>query len=71
MPTDITINSVNGSSPYDVYLCDNPVTICIYIDTINTTPYVFQVPSIMESQNDFNLKVVDNNGCTVYELVTI
>jgi hypothetical protein len=69
MPTQITINSISGVSPYDVYLCDNPLTTCIWIDTIISSqlPYVFDVPSIMESQTSFNIKVVDDNNCTVIE----
>lgn len=71
MPIDITINSVTGNSPYDVYICDNPVTVCIYVDTVNSFPYTFSVPTILSSQNDFNLKVVDNTNCTVYETLTL
>lgn len=69
MPTQITINSISGVSPYDVYLCDNPLTTCIWIDTIISSqlPYVFDVPSIMESQTSFNIKVVDDNNCTVID----
>jgi len=67
MPTQITISSISGVSPYDVYLCDNPLTTCIWIDTIISSqlPYVFDVPSIMESQTIFNLKVIDDNNCQV------
>ena len=67
MPTQITISSISGVSPYDVYLCDNPLTTCIWIDTIISSqlPYVFDVPSIMESQTSFNIKIVDDNNCQV------
>jgi hypothetical protein len=71
MPTDITINNITGSAPFDVYLCDNPITTCVYVDTISSTPYVFEIPSIMSSQNDFNLKIVDNNNCTVIETLSL
>ena len=64
MPVDITINNISGASPYDVYLCNHPITFCVYIDTILSFPYVFEVPSIMLNDNKFNLKIVDNNGCT-------
>jgi len=69
MPTQITINSISGVSPYDVYLCDNPLTTCIWIDTIISSqlPYIFDVPSIMESQTSFNIKVIDDNNCTVID----
>jgi hypothetical protein len=71
MPIDITINNISGASPYDVYLCDNPVSVCVYIDTVSSLPYVFQVPSLMSNDNDFNLKIVDNNGCTTYQYLSI
>jgi len=63
MPVTITINTLNGVSPFDVYLCDNPINTCIYIDTINSAPYQFDIPSILESLGNYNLKVVDDNGC--------
>lgn len=71
MPTDITINNISGASPYDIYLCDNPITVCVYISTISSLPYQFEVPGVLSNENDFNLKIVDNNGCTVYETLTI
>jgi hypothetical protein len=65
MSTTITINDITGATPFDVYLCDYPTTICIYIDTINSVPYSFNVPPVMESQTSFNLKIIDNNDCEV------
>jgi hypothetical protein len=70
MPTQITINNLSGASPYDIYLCDNPITTCFYITTTSTLPYVFDIPSIMESQTSFNLKMIDNNGCEVTQNLT-
>lgn len=71
MPIDITINNITGSSPYDIYICDDPVTTCIYVNTISSLPYQFEVPSVMSTNTIFNLKVVDNNGCTTYQNLTI
>jgi len=66
MPTNININNVSGATPFDIYLCDESNISCVYINTIpsSSLPYDFQVPTIMETQTSFNLKVVDNNGCT-------
>ena len=66
MPTNILINNISGATPFNVYLCDQVNVTCIYIDTIPSLslPYNFQGPSIMEGQVSFNLKVIDNNGCT-------
>jgi hypothetical protein len=71
MPKIITINDITGSDPFNIYLCDNPVTVCIYVDTISTFPYSFQIPTILESQDDFNLKVEDDNGCINYTILTL
>lgn len=66
MPTNININNISGATPFDIYLCDESNITCVYINTIpsSSLPYDFQVPTIMETQTSFNLKVVDNNGCT-------
>jgi hypothetical protein len=71
MPKIITINNITGSTPFNISLCDNPVTVCVYVATISTLPYSFEIPTILQSQDDFNLKVEDNNGCINYSTLTI
>lgn len=71
MPTDITLNNITGTSPYDVYVCDDPITVCIYVNTINSFPYSFQIPTILTSQGSVNLKIVDNNNCVIYQNLII
>jgi hypothetical protein len=73
MPTEITITSVSGATPFNVYICDDPIITCVYVDTITVAniPYSFNVPSILDGQTSYNLKVVDNNGCTVEENLTL
>ena len=72
MPTEITITSVSGATPFDVYICDDPITLCVYVDTITVSnvPFSFNVPSILDGQTSYNLKVVDNNGCSVEDNLT-
>lgn len=70
MPTKITINNITGTTPFDIYVCDNPITTCIYINTISTLPFEFDIPSIMENQNDYNLKVIDNDNCITFLTLT-
>ena len=72
MPTQITISSLSGSSPFDVYACDTGYTTCIYINTITPSqiPYTFNLPPIMESLEFFDIKVVDNNDCVLSETLT-
>ena len=67
MPTDITITGLGGLSPFDVYVCDTVMTTCIYVDTITSgdVPYLFEIPSVFSSLNNFTVKVVDDNDCVV------
>jgi hypothetical protein len=70
MPAKIIINNITGATPFDIYICDNPITNCIYINTISTLPYEFNIPSIMENQDDYNLKVIDDNNCITFLTLT-
>jgi len=67
MAVQVTINSLTGTSPYDVYICDGLVSNCVYIATINSTPYVFNVPAPLDSESSLCAKVVDENGCIITE----
>jgi hypothetical protein len=73
MPTTITINNISGTTPYDIYVCDSSEITCIYIETINTgnLPTNINVPSVMEGQSSYVLKIIDNNNCVVKETLTI
>jgi hypothetical protein len=63
MPKVVTINDITGTTPYNIFLCDNPVTLCVYIGTTSTLPYSFDIPNVLTNQNDYTLKVEDDNGC--------
>lgn len=67
MAVQVTISSVTGTSPYDLYICASGVTSCIYIATINSAPYVFNVPSPLDVQSELCVKLVDTNGCEITE----
>jgi hypothetical protein len=73
MPTNITINNVTGAQPFDIYVCDSPITTCIYVSTINTIdiPYSFDIPVVYSSLTEFVVKVVDNNNCIVTDTLNI
>jgi hypothetical protein len=73
MPTDITINDITGSTPFDVYICDTGYTTCIYVSTINSVdlPYTFEIPPIYSSLSNFIVKVVDDNNCIVTDTLTL
>jgi len=73
MPTDVTISSLCGSSPFDVYICDTGMTTCVYVDTITSgdVPYVFEAPLVFSNLPEFNIKVVDNINCVIIDTVVI
>jgi hypothetical protein len=73
MPTQITISTLTGAQPFDVYSCDVIYSNCIYISTITSgqIPYSFDLPFIQEGMSEIGLKVVDNNGCIIEENINI
>lgn len=73
MPTDITINDITGSTPFDVWVCDTGYTACIYVSTINSgdLPYTFEIPPVYSSLSDFVVRVIDNNDCTSEEVISV
>jgi hypothetical protein len=73
MPTDITINNISGSTPFDVYVCDTGYTTCIYVSTIDSVdlPYTFEIPPIYSTLTNFIVKVVDDNNCIVTDTITV
>jgi hypothetical protein len=71
MPTEVVINGLSGQSPFNVYLCDNPTTSCIYINTITGGTFNFEIPDIFNGQTSFNLRITTNNGCEIFQNLTI
>lgn len=73
MPTDITINNISGSTPFDVYVCDTGYTSCIYVSTVTSgdLPYTFEIPPVYSSLANFIVKIVDDNNCVVTDTVTV
>ena len=69
----VTITSLTGSQPFDVYLCDNTYNSCMYISTINNidVPYSFLVTLPYLSLNEVGVKVIDNNQCIIQNKVNI
>lgn len=61
----ISIDSVTGSSPYNIYICDEFGVNCFYIATTSTIPYTFQIPSPYDELSVYMLKLVDAQGCQI------
>ena len=71
MAVQVTINSITGQSPYDVYICQNTGSGCFYISTIDTTPYVFDIPEPYNSSFTYMLKIIDSNNCIISGTTTV
>lgn len=69
MPTNISITGITGTSPYHVYVCDYPETTCIYVDTISSVPYSFDIPVVFDGQTFYTLKIIDNNNIIATQIL--
>lgn len=73
MPTNITLSSVSGSSPFHIYVCDTGFTTCIYVNTINPIdiPYQIQIPPLFTSLPSIVVNVKDSNNCSLNQTVLL
>ena len=65
MAVQVSISSITGTSPYDIYICQPNGSGCFYINTITTTPYVFDIPEPYDTGLAYLLKVVDSQNCII------
>jgi len=65
MAIQVTIDSITGQTPYDIYICQTGGTGCFYMTTISSVPYSFDIPSPYDSSLAYMVKVIDNNGCVI------
>ena len=65
MAIKVTINSITGASPYDVYICQSNGSGCFYITTVSAVPYEFDIPEPYNTSTSYMLKIVDNNNCII------
>ncbi len=65
MAIQVTIESIAGQSPFDIYICQANGTGCFYISTITSTPYIFDIPEPYDSSTTYQLKVIDGNKCVI------
>jgi len=61
----VTINSVTGHTPYDVYICQSNGSNCFYMTTTSTIPYQFDIPEPYNNATSYMLKLIDANGCVI------
>lgn len=65
MPS-ISINSINGSPPYQVFICDVNQLVCVSATTITTTVppnVIISIPPPYSSSPEVLIKVIDSTGC--------
>jgi hypothetical protein len=65
MATQLTIYSITGQSPFDIYVCQTGGTSCFYMTTISSVPYTFNIPAPYDNLSTYMLKVIDTNGCVI------
>jgi hypothetical protein len=63
MPNTLIINSISGTSPYDIYVCDATITYCFFVATITSAPFTFDIPFPLDTTTPIILKIVDGNNC--------
>ena len=68
MGVQVTINTLVGQSPFDIYICQSDGTSCYYIATITTVPYVFDIPEPYNTQTTYMVKAIDDNGCVISDV---
>jgi hypothetical protein len=65
MPS-ISINSINGVPPYQVFICDVNQLVCVSAATITTTVppnVILTIPSPYDKSPEVLIKIVDSTGC--------
>lgn len=66
----VTISSIYGTPPFQVYLCDSRLTTCILSTTIggiNELPVSVNLPTILINVNDLIIKIIDGNNCQSFQ----
>jgi len=68
----ITIDTITGLSPYNVYVCDDDTyNQCTWIDEISSAPYSFPLPYPYNTSCDVFIKIIDDNGCEMINTINI
>ena len=65
MAIQVTIDSITGHSPYDVFVCQPNGSACFYITTITSAPFVFDIPAPYNTSTSYMLKLIDNQNCII------
>ena len=70
MSQEVTISSVTANTPVDIYYCDSMSASCVYVATVATFPYTFDVLDPYDN-GDFVIKIVDTQGCEIGHIIEV
>lgn len=64
----VQINSISGTSPFDIYMCDVGFFQCIFIQTETSPSYpiTLNLPQTLIGVNKLIVKIIDGNGCETF-----
>ena len=63
----IYLNNVTGTGPYDVYVCDETITYCFFVESgVSTFPLTINLPPFLQGVRTVIVKVIDSNGCELF-----
>ena len=65
MAVQVTINSITGSSPFNIFICQSNGSGCFYVSTISSFPYIFEVPPPYNTSGSYIVKAIDSVGCSI------
>ena len=68
MSCSIQINSISGTSPFDIYMCDIGLYQCIFLQTETSPAYpiILNPPTTLIGTTSFIIKIIDGNGCETF-----
>jgi hypothetical protein len=70
MSQQVTISSVTANTPVEIYYCDSMSASCVYVATVSTFPYTFDVPDPYDYSN-FVIKIVDTQSCNIGHIIPV
>ena len=70
MSQQVTITSVTANTPVDIYYCNYMSGSCVFVSTVATFPFTFNVPPPYNETNII-VKIEDVNGCIDGEVIYI
>lgn len=70
MSQQVTITSVTANTPVDIYYCNSTSGSCVFVSTVATFPFTFNVPPPYNETNII-IKIEDVNGCIDGEVIYI